>query len=67
MLIGDSGEDDPEVYAESLRRHPMQIARIYIRNVTGAKRDDERFAKVFAGVDAARWVLFDDAGEIERE
>jgi phosphatidate phosphatase APP1 len=67
MLIGDSGEDDPEVYAESLRRHSMQITRIYIRNVTGAKRDDERFAKVFAGVDAARWVLFDDAGEIERE
>ena len=64
ILIGDSGEDDPEVYAEALHRHPAQIARIYIRNVTAARRDDARFAKAFAGVEAAQWVLFEDAGEI---
>jgi Phosphatidate phosphatase APP1, catalytic domain len=64
ILIGDSGEDDPEVYAEALRRHPAQIARIYIRNVTAARRDDARFARAFAGVEAARWALFEDAGEI---
>src|SRR5262249_49507207 len=39
ILIGDSGEDDPEVYAETLLRHPAQIARIYIRNVTSGHRD----------------------------
>ena len=64
ILIGDSGEDDPEVYAQALRRHPTQIAKVYIRNVTAARRDDARFAKTFAGLDAARWVLFDDPGEI---
>ena len=63
-MIGDSGEDDPEVYAQALRRHPAQIAKVYIRNVTAARRDDARFAKTFAGLDAARWVLFDDPGEI---
>lgn len=64
ILIGDSGEDDPEVYAEALRQHPQQIARIYIRNVTSARRDDTRFAKTFTDIEAARWVLFNDPGEI---
>ena len=64
VLIGDSGEDDPEVYAQVLRRHPRQVAKVYIRNVTAARRDDARFAKLFAGLDAERWALFDDPGEI---
>lgn len=65
ILIGDSGEDDPEVYAEALRRHPKQITRIFIRNITAAHRADARFAKAFAGLEAARWVLFEDAATIE--
>ena len=67
ILVGDSGEDDPEVYAEALHRHPVQIVRIYIRNITSARRDDARFAKAFAGAEAAQWVLFEDAGEIRGE
>ena len=33
VLIGDSGEQDPEIYAEVLRRHPQSVRVIYIRNV----------------------------------
>jgi len=33
VLIGDSGERDPEIYAEILRRHPNSVRMIYIRNV----------------------------------
>jgi phosphatidate phosphatase APP1 len=33
VLIGDSGERDPEIYAEILRRHPRSVKVIYIRNV----------------------------------
>lgn len=33
VLIGDSGERDPEIYAEIVRRHPDAIKVIYIRNV----------------------------------
>jgi len=64
ILIGDSGEDDPEVYAEALHRHPDQIARIYIRNVTAARRDDARFTKTFADIKPAQWVLFENTEEI---
>lgn len=33
VLIGDSGEQDPEIYAEVVRRYPGKIKVIYIRNV----------------------------------
>ena len=33
VLIGDSGEQDPEIYAEVVRRHPHAVRMIYIRNV----------------------------------
>ena len=36
LLIGDSGEEDPELYAGVLRRHPERIRAIYIRSVDPA-------------------------------
>ncbi|WP_159704171.1 App1 family protein [Massilia sp. 9I] len=33
VLIGDSGEQDPEIYTEVVRRHPGAVKMIYIRNV----------------------------------
>jgi phosphatidate phosphatase APP1 len=33
ILIGDSGENDPEVYADIVRRFPKRIRVIYIRSV----------------------------------
>ena len=33
VLIGDSGEKDPEIYASLMRRHPERIRAIYIRSV----------------------------------
>jgi len=34
ILIGDSGQQDPEIYAEVVRRYPKRIAAVYIRNVS---------------------------------
>jgi phosphatidate phosphatase APP1 len=33
VLIGDSGQEDPEIYKEVVLRHPGRIRTIYIRNV----------------------------------
>jgi phosphatidate phosphatase APP1 len=33
VLIGDSGEQDPEIYAAIVRRHPERIRAIYIRSI----------------------------------
>jgi Uncharacterized conserved protein (DUF2183) len=64
VLVGDSGELDPEIYAAIARRHPSRIARIFIRNVTGGVPHDGRFAKAFAGVDPVLWQLFADPAQI---
>jgi len=34
ILIGDSGQQDPEIYSRMARRHPGRVAAIYIRDVT---------------------------------
>ena len=64
ILVGDSGEQDPEVYAALLRSRPGQVARIYIRNVTGERTDDARYTSVFDGIDPGRWQLFEDPQDL---
>ncbi|MCE9607822.1 MAG: App1 family protein [Planctomycetia bacterium] len=58
ILVGDSGERDPEVYGELARRHPEQIAKIAIRNITDAKLGDVRLQAAFREVAPERLLLF---------
>lgn len=64
VLIGDSGEQDPEIYASLLREFPSQIAGIFIRAIRGETRDTERIQKVFGGTDHALWTLYTEPAEI---
>ncbi len=41
VLIGDSGEKDPEIYHQAVVEHPGRIEAIYIRDVTSDRRDAE--------------------------
>ena len=47
ILIGDSGQKDPEVYLKVIEEYPDRILSVYIRDVTDGKRDKEveRFQK----------------------
>ena len=38
LLIGDSGQDDPEIYAQIVDEYPDRIMAIYIRDVSGNVR-----------------------------
>ena len=60
VLIGDSGERDPETYGAIAREHPSRIAAVLIRDVTGDVADGERYRQAFDGVPAERWRLFTD-------
>ncbi len=60
VLVGDSGEHDPEVYAAIAQEYPDQILQIFIRNVTGETSDNERFSGVFADLSDELWHLVDD-------
>jgi phosphatidate phosphatase APP1 len=65
VLVGDSGERDPEIYAGLERKYPEQVMRILIRDVTGEEADGERYQKVFKNVPPERWRVFQRPGEIE--
>ena len=39
VLIGDSGQQDPEIYSQVVRENPDRIRAIYIRDVTPETRD----------------------------
>ena len=64
VLVGDSGERDPEIYGEIARRFPDRIARILIRDVAGADGLDTRLKAAFHGLPDDLWAGFRDAGDI---
>jgi phosphatidate phosphatase APP1 len=62
VLVGDSGEADPEIYGDIARRHPGRVRAILIRNVTGEHAEDSRFGDgAFRALSRDQWLLFDDA------
>ncbi len=40
VLIGDSGEHDPEIYQQAVKDFPGRFRAVYIRDVTSEERDD---------------------------
>jgi phosphatidate phosphatase APP1 len=60
ILVGDSGEKDPEIYGGVARRFPKQVLRIYIRDVTGEPADAPRYQDAFRDVPTDTWQLFND-------
>jgi phosphatidate phosphatase APP1 len=52
VLIGDSGQHDPEIYRQIVEEHPGRVLAVYIRNVSRDPkriREIENLAKVLAG------------------
>jgi phosphatidate phosphatase APP1 len=41
VLIGDSGQEDPEIYREAVREYPGRVRAVYIRNVASGARAAE--------------------------
>jgi len=64
VLVGDSGERDPEVFAELLRRHPAQIEKVLIRKVSPQHGVDPA---VFEGCEPRQWQVFEEPSEVTLE
>lgn len=60
ILIGDSGERDPEVYGALARKFPQQILKIYIRDVTEESPESERYRKAFRDLPPEQWEIFSE-------
>lgn len=67
ILIGDSGERDPEIYAALARKFPNQIERIYIRNLTGEPASTERYTKTYRGLPRKLWQIFHSPDELKTD
>ncbi len=61
ILVGDSGEQDPEAYGEIARRHQDRVRRIFIRDITGEGQGSPRMQKAFTGLPVQKWTTFSDA------
>jgi phosphatidate phosphatase APP1 len=62
IVIGDSGQEDPEIYREVVRRYPQRIRAAYIRNVTPRPERSSAIRQLIQEVAAAgsTMVLSDD-------
>ncbi len=64
VLIGDSGEQDPEIYGQLSREFPHQIIGMFIRAIRGETRESQRIQAAFEGTSPDRWSLYSDPAEI---
>jgi phosphatidate phosphatase APP1 len=66
VLIGDSGQEDPEIYREVVSRYPSRILAIYIRSVTPDSARAERIRALGREVSEARseLLLAEDSSEV---
>jgi len=58
LLIGDSGEADPEIYGDIARAHRVQIIGIQIRDVSAETADILRYRTAFAELPAQLWEIY---------
>ncbi|MBI5773795.1 MAG: App1 family protein [Verrucomicrobia bacterium] len=64
ILVGDSGERDPEIYGALARQFPQQVHRILIRDVTEESAAAARYQAAFKDVPREKWRVFQKPEEI---
>ena len=64
ILVGDTGERDPEIYGEAARRHPERIRLIALRNIADEVLDNPRMQAALMGIPPERIRLFRKATEL---
>ena len=64
LLVGDSGERDPEIYGALARQFPQQVHRILIRDVTSEDAKTARYEAAFRDVPPEKWRVFREPTEI---
>ncbi|MCP4135714.1 MAG: App1 family protein [bacterium] len=64
VLIGDSGEHDAEVYAETAKEYKGRVIAICIRDAGNLAEKREAFKKLFSGIDAVEVKFFKKGREL---
>lgn len=64
VLVGDTGEQDPEIFGALAREFPKQVLRVFIRESQTPAADSARFAKAFDKLPPDAWYVFAKAEEL---
>lgn len=64
LLVGDSGEHDPEIYGALARRFPEQVVGVCIRQLDGPRDTQRRFDRAFRRVDPSLVQLYRESHEL---
>jgi phosphatidate phosphatase APP1 len=64
VLIGDTGEQDPEIFGVLAREYPKQVRRIFIRESQTPATDHVRLAKAFDALSPEVWHVFNKPEEL---
>lgn len=65
ILVGDSGEKDPEIYCKLARRYPDQIRAVFIRDLTHRQLSDKRMSKLEEGLPPGKIRPFESAAQLQ--
>jgi len=66
VLVGDTGERDPEIYAAIARKYPERVQAIYLRDPQPEGTDglDARLEMAFEGLPRGLWQVIGDGSEL---
>lgn len=67
VLVGDSGESDPELYGAFAREFPDRVVGVLIRDVTGEGPASPRLAEAFRDLPPELWSAFTDPATVAGE
>jgi len=67
VLVGDSGERDPEIYVDVARRFPDQVTRVFIRNLVERPVNRARHRRLVKRLADGVLSTFQHAHELPRE
>jgi hypothetical protein len=65
ILVGDSGENDPAIYAAVARAHPKNVLKIYIHLITSDPDHRDSIAAFFKDLPRSRWDLFNSGSQLD--
>ena len=64
VLVGDSGERDPEIYANMARKFRDRVDALYIRQIPSNPLDAPRLRRAFRTLPPTMWKVFEDPSEL---
>ncbi|MCO6458007.1 MAG: DUF2183 domain-containing protein [Pirellulaceae bacterium] len=64
VLVGDSGEHDPEIYGAMARKYRDLVEAIFIRQIPSKPLDAARCRRAFKNLPESSWRLFDEPEEL---